>query len=286
MSDDTSRYPPTPAASKPSTLRVVLGAIPAIGPLLAPDRPAPLRARLLGAIPLMALAVLGFVIYAGTQRSESEGPSIIVTGADGPAKARPSSRHAGEQLVDSLMGGDAAKYLGGGLLLGRSPSGAWQGALGAEGYTLTGTQPTNSSVWHITPSFNDNGAQLPVAAIAADVFVASDDDDGAAGLELARSTTGSYIFAISRAGIVLMSTYAYRANGTEGLGGSRLTIAGAKVDDWNHIEIRRRDGVVQFLVNGDVAGTLSDSTIDGLDAGLFATGRGIFRFRKVVRTLG
>ena len=273
-------------AERPSTLRVVLGAIPGIGPLIAPEPPAPLRARLIGAIPLAALALIGGAIYAGMHRSESSGPSIVIRSNGPAAAARPPTRHAGQSFVDSLLGADAARSFGGGLLLGRSPTGAWQGALDADGYVLTGTRPANASVWHITPSFSDNGTPLPVASIEADVFITSDNDDGGAGLELARSKTGSYLLVVNRTGTVMMTTYTFRTDGSEARGGSTLTARGAKMNDWNHIQIRRHDGAVEFLVNGDVVGSLSDPSIDGLDAGLFATGSGTFRFRNLVRTLG
>ncbi len=60
----------------------------------------------------------------------------------------------------------------------------------------------------------------------------------------------------------------------------------ANVGDWNQVEIRQNGEATQFLVNGNLLGTVTVGGVDGVHAGLAAIGKGTFHFRKIVRTVG
>jgi hypothetical protein len=230
------------------------------------------------------LLIVGGVVAFHTSQTPAQPPSISISNG-APAAPRPATSHAGGKLVDNFDNGPPNQMFNGALLLGTDD--VWQGAVDQNAYQVTGTGKDSTSYERIISALHDStsNVSIPINAIEADVYVDGKFPDSAAGLIFDSSGTSAYWFLVTKDGDVRIISVNYSPNGTS-FGSTQTTQISAAKNGWYHLTVRVNGNTNEFLVNNQSIGSQSDSSIQGINAGLVVMGAGIFKFRQVVRTLG
>ena|ERR1700733_4212397 len=241
------------------------------------------RLYLAAAVVVLLLIVGGAVAFHASQTS-AQPPSISISNG-APAAPRPATSHAGEKLVDNFDTGPPNQMFSGVLALGAGD--LWQGAVEQGAYQVTGTSQDHTSYLPVIPPLHDttSNVSVPVNGIEADVYVDGKFPDSAVGLIFDASPTGAYWFLVTKDGHVGIISVNYGQNGTS-FGSNQTTQISPAKNGWYHLTVRLNGDTNEFLVNNQSVGSQSDSSIQGINAGLVVMGAGVFKFRQVVRTLG
>jgi hypothetical protein len=240
------------------------------------------RLMLIGGV-LTAVVLIGAIYVYNQATRPSTGPSITITRSDAPEPPSVArTRHAGEKLVDNFDGAPQDMFSGR-LLIGKD--GAYFGEVGQNEYRLIGTDATRVFVrWaHLTDTVTHE--PVPVASIEADVFVDATAPNSAVGLVFNHSDTTAYLFSITKNGTATIASVEYSAGKGYSFG-NQQSLGGSAKNGWNRLTVRQQGSGTEFLVNGKAVASQSDSSIQGIDAGMVAIGAGTFHFRNVVRILG
>jgi hypothetical protein len=285
-SDPAPTIAPATTKSSPETKPAVTsGPTPSVNPSVVSAKAGHRRRNLvIGAVAFVF--IIGIVVVYIHETSSYTPASIIVTSTDGPpAPTRAPTSHAGAQLVEKFDSGPLEKMFNGHLLVGQN--GSWEGGVDQNGYRLTNADGTGKIKW-LTPNLVDTNTQepIPVDSIEADVNVNSADLEAGAGLVFSGSETSAYWFMINKDANALLLSVAIGPNGKVSFGSTQTIQVSRKSNGWYHLTVRRSANGPEFLVDGKTIATQSDSSIQGLNAGLVAHGVGAFHYRNVVRILG
>jgi hypothetical protein len=243
------------------------------------------RSRLyLAAAVVVLLLIVGAAVAFYTSQTSAQPPSISISNG-APAPPRLATSHVGQKLVDNFDNGPPNQMFTGALILGTAD--VWQGVVDQNAYQVTGTSQDKTSYQTIMPPLRDttSNVSVPVNAIEADVYVDGKFPDSAAGLIFDGSRTSAYWFLVTKDGHVGIISVSYGPNGTS-FGSNQTTQISPAKNGWYHLTVRVNGNTNEFLVNNQSMGSQSDSSIQGIDAGLVVMGAGVFKFRQVVRTLG
>jgi hypothetical protein len=230
------------------------------------------------------LLIVGGAIAFHASQTSAQAPSISISNG-APAAPRPATSHAGEKLVDNFDNGPPNQMFSGALALGAGDP--WQGAVEQGVYQVTGTSQDHTSYLPVVSPLHDttSNVSVPVNGIEADVYVDGKFPDSAAGLIFDGSPTSAYWFLVTKDGHVGIISVNYGPNGTS-FGSNQTTQISPAKNGWYHLTVRVNGNTNEFLVNNQSMGSQSDSSIQGIDAGLVVMGAGVFKFRQVARTLG